>query len=101
MRIVALTNCVDCGHDLSTLAAACTHCGRPVDQPHRLLTGRNRAVRIASGLVLAYVLAFTFPGYWVIYAIASLVFAGWQLRAYANDRRSRSVTEHLRSSGLR
>jgi|GEM_PF-1289184 len=28
---MALTQCVDCGHDVSTLSAACPNCGRPTD----------------------------------------------------------------------
>ncbi|HEX7138575.1 MAG TPA: zinc ribbon domain-containing protein, partial [Vicinamibacterales bacterium] len=29
--------CPDCGHDVSTLAPTCPHCGRPMNAPHSAL----------------------------------------------------------------
>lgn len=41
---MALTTCPDCERDVSTLAQACPHCGRPVDQTEPVMDETMTAV---------------------------------------------------------
>lgn len=50
MWLMSLTNCPDCGRQVSTSAAACPNCGRPIappaapQQPQRVRTSEDRAL---------------------------------------------------------
>src|SRR4051812_21360064 len=46
-RIMPLMNCPDCGKEISSLASACIHCGRPLARP-RSSAGATWAVLLPS-----------------------------------------------------
>lgn len=54
---MALFDCPECGHQISTLAAACPHCGFPV-QVEAALLAEARPARGPS--------RWTDPGFWII-----------------------------------
>lgn len=53
---MSLTNCPDCGRQVSTSAAACPNCGRPIappansQQPQRVRTSEDRVLTRNRGL---------------------------------------------------
>lgn len=89
---MALSTCVDCGGDLSTLATACPHCGRPSGRAHRSFNGRHRAVSAATGVLLLLVLPWgaSVSGYGGLVPVLVLVllgFVAWQFWAHVKERR--------------
>lgn len=72
---MALTDCPDCGSQVSTTAAFCPHCGhRPVVRkaPSRLQT-MPLPVLVVTAIVATLLVAYALPQYAVFVAVAGLI----------------------------
>ena len=79
---MALTSCMDCGHDISTLAVACTHCGRPTAACAEGMTGRERAARIASAFMIGTAAFLLMPEFALVILALVVAYSIWQVTQY-------------------
>lgn len=84
---MALTSCIDCGHGISTLAAACMHCGRPTAAgAEGSTTGRERAARIASAFMIGTAAFLLMPAYALVILAFVAGYSIWQVTQHFAKR---------------